>query len=125
MTDHRHAIASDLPNWPCPPRVRDIPNIQESWGYAHASIAYPAVVAQDELGRLWADGDAIPVFLLIDESRHAPGAYLYWTRGGLGLYLHPKSYPYLGNISSLDMQPDRWIPVTEAAREVPPFVKGT
>ena len=35
----RHAKISDLPGWPCPPRVRDIPNTPDSWGWVMVSDA--------------------------------------------------------------------------------------
>ena len=47
-----HAKVSDLPGWPCPPRVRDIPDSPHSWGridvYQWQTTGEPPV-AYDEL----------------------------------------------------------------------------
>lgn len=54
MTVHNpHARAVDLPGWPCPPRVRDIPATPDSWGWVDVG-SMAGAVAQDELGYLWA-----------------------------------------------------------------------
>ena len=130
MTDTLHARAFDLPGWPTPPRVRDIPRTPGSWGWimvapgiAGKSGSYGRVF-QDEIGRLWVDGDITPRFKLLDPLSTNPGAYAYWTEDGIGLYVDPKSYPWLGDISSLDMEPDRWLPVAVVAQELPEFAKG-
>ncbi len=52
MTEHMQARTSDLPGWPCPPRVRDIPSTPESWGWVPVQ-ALSGAVAQDEVGCLW------------------------------------------------------------------------
>ena len=65
MTDPApHARAFDLPGWPCPPRVRDIPHHQESWGWIYVSPSSLGSLVQDEMGYLWVDGAASPVFQL-------------------------------------------------------------
>ena len=125
MTDTLHARAFDLPGWPTPPRVRDIPNHVGAWGYVPVSAGkpsglLPSGVYQDEIGRLWADGDFAPSYYVNNDGY---GAYLYWTERGLGLYVGPNSYPHLGNISSLNMEPDRWLPVAVVAQELPEFAK--
>lgn len=117
-TNEPHARAFDLPGWPCPPRVRDIPNNQDSWGYV-----YSGSVAQDELGYLWVNGDAVPAFcnyLKVDN----PGAIVFWTDAGIGLHMHPKSLGHLGSISRLDMKPGEWLPVASVVAELPGFVKA-
>lgn len=131
MTD-THARAFDLPGWPCPPRVRDIPNHVGSWGYVPCHMlqqsdysvrAHSPRIAQDELGFLWADGDVIPQFRTVDPAPgadiNATGAILAWTERGLGVYVHSKSLQYIGSISKLDMEPDRWIPIAVALAEIP------
>ena len=112
-----HARALDLPGWPCPPRVRDIPDHEESWGWVFVTS-----LAQDELGYLWIDGSATPRFCRLDESRQNPGAIACWTEQGLGIWVHPKSMSYLGPVSRLDMDDDRWMPVAVALSELPHFV---
>jgi hypothetical protein len=123
-----HARAFDLPGWPCPPRVRDIPNHENSWGYVPCHAGQNATFAnkagchrivQDDLGYLWADGDAIPAFRVLDGDDDGPGAILAWTEQGLGVHVHPKSLRYIGNISKLDMEPDRWIPIATVLTEPP------
>lgn len=123
MNKPNHARAFDLPGWPCPPRVRDIPNHENSWGWAPIGFIRPVIV-QDDLGYLWADGSAIPRFQALNDDNQSPGAIVFWAEGGLGVYVHRKSQPYIGNLSTLDMEPDRWIPIVVAAAELPSFVKG-
>jgi hypothetical protein len=118
-----HARAFDLPGWPCPPRVRDIPSHEGSWGYVRVTpykigdIEPP--IAIDELGYLWACGDTVPQFCLPSENDHSPGALLCATPDGLGVWIHPKSLSRLPSISRLDMQPDQWIPIAVALAEMP------
>lgn len=123
--DQSQARAFDLPGWPCPPRVRDITGHENSWGWVpvseHSSVV---AVAIDELGYLWANGDAIPVFKLPNEGVVNPGAIVCWMADGLGLWVHPKSLRYLPSISRLDMKPDEWVPVAVALSELPPHVKS-
>jgi hypothetical protein len=125
VTDNRpHATVFDLPGWPCPPRVRDIPKHEESWGWVSADgFARPFAVAQDELGRLWVNGDAIPQFRTPEDSHSSPGALVFHAASGIGLWVHQKSLQYLPSISQLEMRPDEWLPVNEVAAEWPPFIK--
>jgi hypothetical protein len=124
----RHATTSDIPGWPTPSRVRDIPKTAGSWGWIRVTGSAPGPhgggVYQDEIGRLWVDGDMIPRFRQLPDGDTNPGGYVYWTEDGIGLYIDPKSYPYLGDISSLDMEPDRWLPVATVAQELPEFAKN-
>ncbi|WP_431904623.1 hypothetical protein [Nonomuraea sp. bgisy101] len=53
--DAPQARAFDLPGWPCPPRVADIPECKDSYGWIAAGS-----VAVDDEGRLWVDGLAHP-----------------------------------------------------------------
>jgi hypothetical protein len=123
--NRNQARAFDLPGWPCPPRVRDIPNHEESWGWITVSNLpiQPYAVAQDELGYLWVNGNTIPTFKTPNETDVSPGALVFWTETGIGLWVHPKSLRYLPSISQLDMKPDEWLPVRVAAKEWPPFIK--
>jgi hypothetical protein len=124
MTNYQpHARVFDLPGWPCPPRVRDIPKHEESWGWVPVVPSSLGAIAQDEMGYLWADGDAVPQFRLPDQSWDAPGAVVCWTAQGIGVWVHPKSLSWIGSISQLDMEQDRWVPVAVALAELPPFVK--
>jgi len=121
MTDRdSHARAVDLPGWPCPPRVRDIPTTQNSWGWVPVQ-AYEGAVAQDELGFLWVDGNVAPKYRLPRDSEESPGALVCWTETGLGLWVHPKSLASLRDISRLD-DPDRWVPVATVLSNLPDFV---
>jgi hypothetical protein len=126
QTNHgAHATVFDIPGWPCPPRVRDIVKTPNSWGYVMISnlpLIVGNVVVQDELGYLWADGQAIPRFKLPDEQHANPGGVVFWTDKGLGLWIHPKTYQYLGDMSRLDMEPDRWVPIAVVYRDLPEFV---
>lgn len=81
-------------------------------------------LAQDDLGYLWVNGDTVPRFTVPDDSWEDPGAVVFWTETGVGLWVHPKSLRHLHSISRLDMKPDQWLPVNEVAREMPPFVKA-
>jgi hypothetical protein len=121
----QHARAFDLPGWATPPRVRDIPNHEESWGWVPVSAHSGVVsVAIDGLGYLWANGDAIPAFRMPRETDANPGAIVCWSESGLTLWVHPKSLGFIPSISRLDMKPDEWIPVALALAELPPFVKA-
>lgn len=121
----RHAKASDLPGWPCPPRVRDIPKSVNSWGLINVlSEQAGMTVAQDELGYLWVNGETVPQFTTPTESKANPGAFVFWVPSGIGLWVHPKSLRCLPSISRLDMKPDEWLPVNEVARDWPPFIKA-
>ena len=121
MTDRNsHARAVDLPGWPCPPRVRDIPTTAGSWGHVTIDPIHGAV-AQDELGYLWADGAHVPRYRHPQDSDGSPGGVVCWTERGLGLWVHPKSMQYLRDISRLD-DPDRWIPVATVLPDLPDSV---
>ncbi len=122
-----HARAFDLPGWPCPPRVRDITNHEDSWG--HVTVVDVGrdrfTIAQDELGYLWANGDTVPRFGFPNDNWANPGAIVCWTPDGLGVWVHPKSLRYIASISRLDMEQDKWVPVAVALQELPPFVKDS
>jgi hypothetical protein len=124
QTNHgAHATVFDIPGWPCPPRVRDIAKTPNSWGYAMIHrYDIGSMVVQDELGYLWADGQATPRFKLPDEQHANPGGVVFWTEKGLGLWMHPKTYEHLGEMSRLDMEPDRWVPIAVIYRDLPEFV---
>lgn len=115
-----HAHATDLPGWPCPPRARDIAKTPGSWGWVGVGgVPYGGVV-QDELGRLWLNGDYVPQFRHVEHSADVnPGAVAFWTETGVGLYVHPKSYPYLASVNSYDMAPDQWMPIVSVVSEPP------
>ncbi|SLH39246.1 hypothetical protein [Mycobacteroides abscessus] len=126
-----HAKLTDLPGYPCPPRVRDIAHRENSWGYI--GIAGPVTVAtigltratvvHDELGHLWANGDVVPEFKVPNESNYSPGAIVYCAPTGLGLWIHPKSLRALPSASRLDLQEDDlidiWLPVNEVTETMP------
>lgn len=119
-----HAKASDLPGWPCPPRVRDIPKSVNSWGFIDVLSEDAGMkVAQDELGYLWVSGEAIPRFTTPIEGNANPGALVFWTQSGIGLWIHPKSLRCLPSISRLDMKPDEWLPVNEVSKDWPAFIE--
>ncbi|MEV0297090.1 hypothetical protein [Nocardia sp. NPDC050710] len=121
-----HATVFDIPGWPCPPRVRDIPNHENSWGHIALIGNGPRDhLATDELGHLWVNGDVAPKFMLPSEEISNPGAIIFAAQSGIGLYLHPKSYRFLRSVSRLDLQkqPGQWLPVNEVATDLPDFVK--
>ncbi len=121
-----HAKAFDLPGWPCPPRARDIPNHKCSWGWI-PTFQLPATgtipVAQDEQGYLWVNGNTVPEFREPNEADANPGALVFWSETGIGLWVHPKSLRYLLSINRNDMSQDDWLPVNEVARDIPSFIK--
>jgi hypothetical protein len=121
-----HARAFDLPGWPCPPRVRDIPGHERSWGWIPVDTEEnvdPTAVAQDELGYLWVNGARVPQYRTPREENRDPGALVFWTEVGIGLWVHPRSLKFLHSVSRLDMDSDEWLPVNEAAAEWPSFIK--
>lgn len=119
------AKISDLPGWPCPTRISDIANKPDSWGWIPVgNVSRPICVWYDELGALWANGDAVPRYRHPTESDGNPGAIVYWTESGIGLYVHPKSYAFLSNRSRLDNTPEEsWVPVVEVVSK-PPVTKA-
>lgn len=114
-----HARATDLPGWPSPPRVSDIPNTEDSWGWAWLSSS---PVVQDDIGRLWADGEVIPAVSL--GSGQGARVLLAWTPDGLSIYIAPTDYYMLRSKSTLDMHPERWIPIRRVLSELPAHVKN-
>ena len=121
-----HARAFDLPGWPCPPRVRDIPKHKHSWGYidvrGHSEINF-VPVAQDELGYLWVNGNTVPRFRTPNDIHR--GALVFHVEVGIGLWVHPQSLKYLPSVSRLDMPTGEWLPVNAVAPELPSFIKET
>ena len=61
----------------------------------------------------------MPKYKLPADSDALPGAVVFWTPDGVGLYIHPKSYQALPSTSRLDHQPDQWLPVVEVAKTLP------
>lgn len=127
MTNPPHARVFDIPGWPCPPRVSDIPNRENGWGHIDLGgiVSNPNVVA-DELGFLWVRGETAPAYRLPNETHENPGAIVFNSPNGIGLYIHPKSYRWLRSVSRLDLQdkPDVvYLPVNDVVNELPPHVK--
>jgi hypothetical protein len=127
MTENLHATVYDIPGWPSPPRLRDIPGRENSWSfvnvYADPRDVEGSRLAYDETGHLWINGSRPGTPEIPHDNGVNPGAIAYWTPAGIGLWIHPKSLRSLSSLSRLDMNPDDWMPVTEVARELPPFVK--
>lgn len=121
-----HARTFDIPGWPCPPRVSDIPNHPGSWGYlpTHGPSAGGTALAQDDLGYLWVLGAAVPKFRVPRTDPGGYGAVGFWTPAGLGLWIHRRTLPHLGSVSRLDMRPDEWVPVREVAADLPEFIRS-
>lgn len=125
-----HVRISDIPGYPCPPRVRDIPKTVDSWGYVDvtgpltAALTDLATLVSDELGYLWINGDKAPAYKLPNEDNYSPGAIVFWTPNGLGLWIHPKSLRALASVSRLDLQSaeqqGKWLPVNEVTDVMPP-----
>lgn len=109
-----HARTSDFPGWPCPPRVRDIPQYKNSWGWIPCNT-----VSQDYDGYLWVNGNVVPKFQLPPETYGNPGAIVFWVDSGMGLWVHPKSLRKIGEIGKVDTTSDEWIPVNHVAKEMP------
>lgn len=131
MSNPPHALAADLPGWPCPPRVRDIATKERSWGGVKVGVINDdpetSGVVQDELGRLWANGDKAPRFALAKDTRLSfLGAILFWTEQGIGVYINPAQYMFLPSLSTFDMAPDKWVPIVAAvaADELPDFIQA-
>jgi hypothetical protein len=126
-----HARAFDLPGWPCPPRLGDIRHHEQSWGWVPVDGSEldvqmgRAVLAQDELGYLWVKGSAVPVFRTPNEASAHPGALVFWTGAGIGLWVHSRSLSDIPCISRLDMDTEDWLPVNAVSAEWPPFIKAT
>ena len=119
----RHARIGDLPGWPCPPRVADIATTPDSWGWISVSdVARPIAVAVDELGYLWVSAATAPKYRLPNDQDQNPGGVVFHAPDGIGLWVHPKSYPHLPTTSRLDHQPDEWLPVVEVSKTLPEWI---
>jgi hypothetical protein len=114
MTDRKQARAMDLPDYPCPPFVRDIPNHAGSWGWVNGFS-----IVQDDDGYLWADGNATP--LPVKKVPWATQVLLAWSDVGLTLYAPPESYQYLKRITG-ELDRAKWIPVARVMKEPPTFL---
>ncbi|MBB4893519.1 hypothetical protein FHS39_002550 [Streptomyces olivoverticillatus] len=113
-TPRRHARAMDLPGYCTPPRVRDIATHAGSWGWTESHH-----VAQDDEGRLWADGTAHP--------KAAPSAprnlqrLLTWSEHGLAVYVPRDGYRLLERIDGpVD---ERWVPIASVMPELPAYAR--
>lgn len=126
-----HARIYDIPEFPCPPRVRDIPSTPNSWGFldVRGSLLpgstydlHRGTMFYDELGFLWVNGESTPSCQAVRAEHPSPGSIVYWTPQGIGLWIHPRSLRMLDSVSRLDLQADkgdRWLPVAEVGKEMP------
>lgn len=118
-----HAKARDLPGYEAPARVRDIPHHKESWGSIPCfTVQGVAPFGQDELGYLWVNGNIVPKGDMPPENDANPGAVVFHANGGIGIWVHPKSYRHLMSINRTDMIPDNWLTVTEVTNKLPSFI---
>lgn len=127
MTERRHATVYDIPGYPSTPRIRDIPGRKDSWSfidvYADVHNMENSFIGYDETGHLWVNGSRPGKATIPSDEHPNPGAVVYWTPDGIGVWIHPKSRKSLDSLSQLDMNPDDWMPVAEVAGELPAFVK--
>lgn len=127
MPNPPHAKVFDIPGWPCPPRVSDIPNRENSWGHIDVGLTtvHPSVVF-DEIGSLWVRGDTTPSYKLPNAAHENPGAIVFHSPKGIVLYLHPKSYKKLPMVSRLDLQSTsgiEYLPINDVTDTLPPHIK--
>lgn len=116
-----HARTSDIPGWTCPPRVRDIPQHENSWGWVTIRDNTYSIIVQDEQGYLWVDGDATLRSGLPDYGPDR--AVLCWTEQGLGVYVFPGTQvvPVVCQ-ADLERLPGR-MPIAVVLPELPAHVK--
>ena len=119
MTDRKQARAMDLPGYPCPPSVRDIPNHAGSWGWVTSSN-----VAQDDRGYLWVKAGATPKIALHDDNG-GRRALVAWSETGLSLWVDPRGYVSLDRVrgDTEEMELD-WVPVAVVLKEQPGFTQS-
>ena len=115
MGDREQARAMDLPNYQCPPFVRDIPEHAGSWGWVSSRY-----IAQDDEGYLWADGEQAPLTSLTQNN--GVRALLAWSEEGLAVWVDPNGYHALARIKG-DAAQDGWIPVSVAMKECPLYAR--
>ncbi len=85
MPERKQARTMDLPDYPSPPTIRDIPAHAGSWGWVG-----PGYVAQDRDGYLWVEGAGTP-----RPQPRAPQdlqALVAWTEDGIALYMPRRAY---------------------------------
>ncbi|MFJ5967898.1 hypothetical protein [Streptomyces sp. NPDC093060] len=120
MTDRKQARAMDLPDYPCPPSLGQVPAHAGSWGWFWPVTTSNAdiVIAQDPNGYLWVRSstrlDPHP-----DISTKV-SALAAWTEDGLGLYVPKEAYKYVrrfdGSFDELE-----WTPVAVVLKEPPGY----
>lgn len=121
MNSLPHLRTSDLPGWPCPPRVRDMVKTPDSWGYVLlGSLQH---IVQDDGGYLWADGDVCPR-PMVDQVGTAHQALLMWTEQGLAVFIPVGGYGNIVSKSLLGAEPERWIPIRTHLNVIPEHVKN-
>lgn len=119
MTDRKQARAMDLPDYPCPPSLGQIPGHAGSWGwfYPSASGKSTAAVVQDTNGYLWARSSAH--LSPQPEVGHNIVALAVWTEDGLGLYVAREAYKHIYRLDDLDEL--EWTPVAVVLKEPPGY----
>lgn len=119
MTDRKQARAMDLPDYPCPPSLREIATHAGSWGWFN-TVGTPGcpVIARDTEGYLWVQSDR--ELSPERETRGAVPALAVWTEDGVALFVPRDAYKYLRTIQPPADELE-WTPVASILREPPGY----
>lgn len=119
MSDRKQARAMDLPDYPCPPSLGQIPHHAGSWGWFGTSATSPlnAAVAQNANGYLWARSTTH--LQPHPQVGVKSTALAVWTEDGLGLYVPREAYRYVYRVDNIDEL--EWTPVAAVLKEPPGY----
>jgi hypothetical protein len=119
MSDRKQARAMDLPDYPCPPSLGQIPNHAGSWGWFN-TVGIPGrpVIGRDGDGYLWARSDAR--LSPERETRGAVPALAVWTEDGAALFVPREGYKHLRSIEG-PVDELEWTPVASVLKEPPAY----
>ena len=119
MTDKRPARAMDLPDYPCPPSLREIASHAGSWGWFN-TVPTPGrpIIARDTDGYLWAraDKELSPE----RETRGAVDALAVWTEDGVALFVPREAYKYLRTIKP-PVDELEFVPIASILKQPPDY----
>lgn len=103
----------EIPGFNHPPFVRGIRDHAGTWGWV-----WPRSIAQDDTGRLWADGTAEPKH----EIRSGHRALLAWSTNGITAWIDPRGYSHMTRING-PVDQARWVPITGIMTTLPGYAE--
>ena len=119
MTDKRPARAMDLPDYPCPPSLREVASHAGSWGWFN-TVPTPGrpIIARDTDGYLWARAD---IELSPErETRGSVDALAVWTEDGVALFVPREAYKYLRTVEP-PVDELEFVPIASVLKQPPDY----